>query len=201
MGAGMRTSWLIGGVLLLVGTAAFLTMRGGTVESWREVSRGALADRQQEQLERAAEARGELAGVLMATLVEAVETEGLVGAISVCADEAPRLVASVQRDHETLLGRTSWKRRSDSNQPPAWAGELVAARTSEEHVLVGPGGRLAVLTPIVVAPFCLQCHGDPDDMDPGVTEELALRYPDDAATGFRDGDLRGWFWVEVPGGD
>jgi hypothetical protein len=27
---------------------------------------------------------------------------------------------------------------------------------------------------------------------------LAARYPDDRATGFAPGDLRGWFWVEVP---
>ena len=31
-----------------------------------------------------------------------------------------------------------------------------------------------------------------------VKEALAASYPADRATGFREGDLRGWFWIEVP---
>ena len=27
---------------------------------------------------------------------------------------------------------------------------------------------------------------------------LAKEYPADQATGFKENDLRGWFWVEVP---
>jgi len=27
---------------------------------------------------------------------------------------------------------------------------------------------------------------------------LAAKYPMDQATGFKEGDLRGWFWIEVP---
>jgi hypothetical protein len=39
-----------------------------------------------------------------------------------------------------------------------------------------------------------------DRLSPAVREELKERYPADQATGFKDGDLRGWFWVEVPKG-
>jgi hypothetical protein len=31
-----------------------------------------------------------------------------------------------------------------------------------------------------------------------VKQTLAKEYPDDQATGFEEGDLRGWFWIEVP---
>ena len=31
-----------------------------------------------------------------------------------------------------------------------------------------------------------------------VKNELASLYPNDQATGFKEGDLRGWFWVNVP---
>jgi hypothetical protein len=31
-----------------------------------------------------------------------------------------------------------------------------------------------------------------------VTAAHAAKYPKDQATGFKEGDLRGWFWVEVP---
>jgi hypothetical protein len=31
-----------------------------------------------------------------------------------------------------------------------------------------------------------------------VKEALAEHYPEDQATGFQEGDLRGWFCIEVP---
>jgi hypothetical protein len=45
----------------------------------------------------------------------------------------------------------------------------------------------------------MACHGPSDSLAPDVADALALHYPDDRATGFTEGDLRGWFWVEVPG--
>ena len=44
--------------------------------------------------------------------------------------------------------------------------------------------------------LCLQCHGEV--LDPAVAGKIAELYPDDQATGFIDGDLRGVFWVEYP---
>jgi hypothetical protein len=31
-----------------------------------------------------------------------------------------------------------------------------------------------------------------------VRQALLQRYPEDRAIGYAEGDLRGWFWVEVP---
>ena len=45
---------------------------------------------------------------------------------------------------------------------------------------------------------CLACHGPAEQIAPDVKELLAREYPSDQATGFQEGDLRGWFWVEVP---
>jgi hypothetical protein len=39
-------------------------------------------------------------------------------------------------------------------------------------------------------------HGDPDTFAPEVSQALQKLYPDDAATGFAIGDLRGAFRVE-----
>jgi hypothetical protein len=35
-------------------------------------------------------------------------------------------------------------------------------------------------------------------LDRRVRAELDELYPHDRAVGYRTGDLRGWFWVEVP---
>ena len=44
--------------------------------------------------------------------------------------------------------------------------------------------------------LCTTCHGE--SISPGIASAIAERYPDDEATGFAVGDLRGVFWVEFP---
>ena len=48
----------------------------------------------------------------------------------------------------------------------------------------------------VVEP-CLTCHGDAEEMDPAVIEAIREMYPEDAATGYDVGDLRGLIRVGV----
>jgi hypothetical protein len=55
-----------------------------------------------------------------------------------------------------------------------------------------------VIAPIPTQPLCLTCHGDPATFSPELKEALAVHYPNDQATGFKAGDLRGVFWAEVP---
>ena len=44
---------------------------------------------------------------------------------------------------------------------------------------------------------CLACHGAPEQIPAEVAAILAERYPDDQATGYAVGDLRGALWAEV----
>jgi hypothetical protein len=60
------------------------------------------------------------------------------------------------------------------------------------------GERVGLLRPLVEQSMCAACHGPVDRISPSVRAAIATRYPDDRATGFRDGDLHGWFWVELP---
>ena len=50
--------------------------------------------------------------------------------------------------------------------------------------------------PIVTQPLCLTCHGDVQD--PALAARIKDEYPEDEATGFQPGDLRGVFWVTYP---
>jgi hypothetical protein len=45
------------------------------------------------------------------------------------------------------------------------------------------------------------CHGGEEDLPREVVGALAEGYPQDQATGFSEGELRGWFWIEVPGAE
>ena len=58
-----------------------------------------------------------------------------------------------------------------------------------------PAGRLGVVLPITTGAVCLRCHGK--SIAPEVSSAIRAAYPNDQATGFDEGDLRGVFWVEL----
>lgn len=165
---------------------------------WRPVAPEALTPSQAEQRSRAEAAREAMFQRLMTRLKTAMEAEGPSGAIEVCRKEAPEIAKQVRKEHGLKIGRTSFKLRNPRNSPPRWARPDVRQRTAEPRFLAHPDGRLAALLPIRLKQECLKCHGDPTTMPAEVKEVLERRYPGDQATGFREGDLRGWFWVEVP---
>jgi len=134
----------------------------------------------------------------MARLTDEMAKGGPVGAVAVCREQAHPIALEVAKAEGVAIGRTSHRLRNPMNAPPDWATGFVAAERTTPAVARLGGGRLGVLTPIRLRANCLACHGDPKAMDPKVVEALAAGYPRDRATGFKEGDLRGWFWVEVP---
>lgn len=167
-------------------------------ERWQRVPVESLSEQQLAQFQTAVSAREELFSGLMGRLQSVLSEGGPVEAIRVCRDEAPRLAASVSQKRGLRIGRTSFKLRNPENQPPDWAVDLLAQRPEEPVVLTHPSGRLATLLPIKLKAQCVQCHGPAEELTAAIKQALQEYYPRDAATGFREGDLRGWFWVEVP---
>ena len=47
-------------------------------------------------------------------------------------------------------------------------------------------------------PLCTQCHGAADKLSPAVTARLRALYPDDRATGYVAGDIRGAMTLRRP---
>lgn len=162
------------------------------------VAEGRLTDAQKAQAARAAEARDALAGSLLAELTGALDAGGPTAAIAVCKERAPAIAREVSARTGVRIARTSFKLRNPANAPPAWAADLVERRVSEPTHVALADGALGALLPIKTAAPCLGCHGEAERIPPEVGAALAASYPADRATGFRSGDLRGWFWVEVP---
>lgn len=48
--------------------------------------------------------------------------------------------------------------------------------------------------------MCALCHGPAASLSPEVRHALAARYPADRAIDFKEGEVRGWYWVEMPKG-
>jgi hypothetical protein len=134
---------------------------------------------------------------LSTRLMDALSTSGPARAIGICQVEAKSIATEVGKEAGVEIGRTGVRLRNTSNQPPAWAKELVAARTNEPVFAELSNGHAAALLPIKLQPQCLMCHGPKEQLIPEVKEQLAKLYPEDSATGFSEGELRGWFWVEL----
>ncbi|TWT79174.1 hypothetical protein CA13_05720 [Planctomycetes bacterium CA13] len=150
---------------------------------------------------RATAAKNELQKRLSGRLKEAMSTAGPVAAISVCSKEAPQIADQVSKEQGVLIGRTSAKLRNAANKPRQWVldGMNLDAGNGDPMTTELADGIHGVMLPIKLQATCLMCHGPTDQISDNVKSQLAKSYPDDQATGFKEGDLRGWFWVEVPG--
>lgn len=129
-------------------------------------------------------------------------TDGPVEAIRVCRLDAPEIALAHSGDG-VRLGRASHRLRNPANASPAWVqpildAYLANAEDRAPRVASLSGDRVGYVEPILVQPLCLTCHGDA--LTPEVSAEIEALYPDDRATGFAVGDLRGVFWLEFPAG-
>jgi hypothetical protein len=140
---------------------------------------------------------GELSGALESSPVEAIR---------ICRERAPLIAAGLGREAGASVGRTALKLRNPDNAPQDWqrsvlesfAGRIAAGASPaslEFTDTVDSGGTVERrwMKPIMTAPMCLACHGQ--TLPPGVAEALAREYPQDGATGFAAGQLRGAFYV------
>lgn len=134
-----------------------------------------------------------LSGKLMAAMAE-----GPAQAIGVCQKEAPELALAVQEELGVQIGRVGVRLRNPNNTGPDWAAPLIAARTETPVFVNLSNGHAAALLPIKLQSQCLMCHGPKEQIAPVIQSQLTKLYPNDEATGFQEGELRGWFWVEKP---
>lgn len=169
----------------------------------------------QADLERARQAAGQLKGELMKSLTAALADGGPSQGVRVCSEIAPGIAARLSRDGMTVR-RVTTRPRNPANAPDAWERELLdtlaaahargeavveLVEVSEEKLPRGAAGApksvLLYMAPLTVAAPCLQCHGDPAQIDPAVKAALAQKYPKDQATGYKAGDFRGAVAVRI----
>lgn len=146
---------------------------------------------------------------LKRTLLAAVEEGGPPNAIDVCRTKAPSIAESMSTDGWTI-GRTAPRVRNTGNAANSWQRrglEQLQQRLASEdgadpnalewhEVVEADGARtLHYMRAIPMGGLCLGCHGPADGLDAAVKEQLATLYPDDQATGFAVGELRGAFVV------
>lgn len=126
--------------------------------------------------------------------------DGPLNAVSVCKDQAPAIAASLSVD-SVEMGRASHRLRNPANVAPEWVDPVLESYLAEgadrSPVVVSlPDGREGYVEPIMLQPLCVTCHGA--TLAPNLAAHISEAYPQDQATGFNVGDLRGVFWVAYP---
>jgi predicted RecA/RadA family phage recombinase len=153
------------------------------------------------ELERAQAAAKAMGTELMGRLMKELSAGGPVQAVKVCSEVAPAIAAAHSKDG-VQIRRVTAKARNPKSRPDAFEAERLARLEAAhaagqpladavEWVEVGGVRSLRLMRPIRVGTTCLTCHGDPATIDPEVKKLLAERYPEDEATGYREGDFRG----------
>ena len=139
---------------------------------------------------------------LMQTLQSEVKAKGIIGGVEACQIEAPKIAEALQEKSQKIeLGRTSHRLRNPNNAPREWVkpylDEFVkSGKTPSVKVIRLDEGRYGYIEPIFLAqPLCLKCHGS--EIDSEVLTAINKLYPSDQATGFKAGEFRGFFWVEM----
>ena len=148
-----------------------------------------------------------LTQTLSSNLVAAMQEDGPVGAMEFCNVQAMPLTRQVAEEQGMEVFRTSLKLRNPQNAPDDYATQALAwyqkriadtGEIPEPHVQQLPGGDYRYYQPLQVGEPCLRCHGQPDQLAPGIPEALAELYPEDQAVGYQEGDWRGLLGITVP---
>lgn len=148
----------------------------------------------------------QFAGALQTELKTAMQAGGPVAAIGVCHTQAMPITAQVAAEHGMQLSRVSLKNRNPANVPNEWqaavlkdfdrqqtAGKDITKLAWSETVTVDNGQEFRFMKAIPTGEVCLKCHGS--QLAPEVVQVLADIYPEDRATGYSVGDIRGAFVV------
>lgn len=156
-------------------------------------------------------AAARLKQTLVAELTTAIQAGGTGAAIEVCSQKALQLTESIVEGSENVLAvkRTTFKYRNPRNAPDEWDAQALqvyeaAAQKGEalppsyiQKIDHNGETTFRYYQPLLTAGLCLNCHGDKNMFTREVAAQLAALYPEDKATGYKEGDFRGLIRVSV----
>jgi len=141
------------------------------------------------------------AGTLKPKLKSAIQSGGFVHAIDICSVEAPKIAATLSSETGWDIKRVSLKARNKTSAKPDTLERMVLeqfdARQANGEFASGMmfsdvvGDEYRFMKAQSVQGLCLSCHGD--SLQPEVKKAIAERYPEDMATGYSLGKIRGAF--------
>lgn len=141
---------------------------------------------------------------LSGQLSQAMAEGGVPNALKYCNVVAYPLVDSLSQVHDAIIRRTSLKVRNPKDAPTeaekvmlqTYHEQAAAAEELKPHVKQLEEGRIAFYAPIKIQPLCLSCHGKVgEDIKQEHYDLIKQLYPEDEATGYELGELRGMWSI------
>jgi hypothetical protein len=150
----------------------------------------------------------ELTNKVRELLLKELEKGGYEGAISVCANVAQDITRQFNEKSGHYARRVSLGYRNPNDFPDEYERQKLESfdrlnrekkLESEYYEVVSEKGReyLRYLKPVIAGKMCLNCHGQPDEIPIGVQRIIQETYPNDRATGYLEGDVRGAVSVKI----
>lgn len=141
------------------------------------------------------------AGILKPLLKGAIQSGGLSSAINICSNEASRIAKQLSQETGWTIKRVSLKPRNTKNAV-ADSFERKILEKFDQQQIKGESPETIVYSEIIgnqfrfmkaqgVEGICLNCHGK--ILSDDVASALKKHYPDDSATGYSKGQIRGAF--------
>lgn len=151
-------------------------------------------------------ASGALIQTLGGEVKARIQNEGAVAAVTFCSQQAQTLTRKVSQTHGVDMKRVSLQQRSPLNRPTpeeielmkAWNFKIAQGEQPTAHLVKNGSQGYTYYKPLVIAnEACLKCHGNVDPASP-LGQAIHTIYPQDRATGYKMGDLRGMVVVNIP---
>jgi hypothetical protein len=141
-------------------------------------------------------------GALKEHLITALAEYPVYDAVGYCQTIALPVTDTAAHLEGVQVRRTALRYRNPANAPTE--KEMAVLKMFESGASVGEmtvdeGHYFGYYMPIKMDGLCLNCHGDVrKDIQPATLQAIQKRYPNDQATGFVAGELRGIWSVAIP---
>jgi len=156
-----------------------------------------------------------LPGTMVPKLLEVLQDEiakgGHANAISVCREKAPAMAKGLSEKTGWAIRRVSLKNRNPKATPDAWeaavlqefeqrlaAGQSPVTMDKSEVVEIDGKKVMRYMKALPTQELCMSCHGKENKVSPEVQAKLKELYPDDKATGYDVGQIRGAITAKKP---
>ncbi len=160
---------------------------------------------EKELMKTGAEITKSVGSELVKTVQQQMAEGGVDQALEFCRIQALPITDSLAKQFNVSIKRTSMRTRNPKNSPNNSELDVLSKmqgqKIFEPAISYSENQNPVYYEPIVLKDFCQTCHGFPgNSMTVETDSMIKAHYPDDRATGFSTGDLRG-MWVVTFDGD
>jgi len=159
-------------------------------------------------LQQARQMADQLGEKIRGILFQELEKGSFPGAVRACSEVAQEITRQFNTQPGHFIRRVSLKNRSSLNVPDGYEARKLAEfdrlqaekkLPKEIYEVQKEGGQdtFRYLKPLVALPLCITCHGPQEKIPDPVKNILKEKYPDDKATGYQAGDVRGAISVKI----